>query len=160
MGTQVQRDALCSILKDLQLTPEAKASFCTSILAVKWHGNDVQHVLLVMSPPGCLPPGKRRRQQQSWEHVVFYGKDTDWDVLTSQTSPSMTKLELIVKIAVGLGMRCPSEPTLKFLCSWWLVCSHTAEDLCKPGSCFDSANCTWDVWCKQTANNRLGIQFG
>jgi hypothetical protein len=130
IGTQVQRDALCSILKTLQLTPEAKATCTPSILAIKWHGTDVQHVLLVLSPPGCLPPSKRRRQQQSWEHIVFYGRDTDWDVLTSVASPCMTKLELIVKIAIGLGMRCPSEPTLKLLCSWWLVCSHSAEALC------------------------------
>ena len=62
---------------------------------------------------------------------MFYGTDTEWDVLTSQSNPSLTKLELIVQLAIGLGMRCPSEPTLKLLCLWWMVCSHTAEVFCK-----------------------------
>lgn len=62
--------------------------------------------------------------QQSYESIIAYGTSELWDDLVSDITAAF-KLQKILELAFSLGMRCPTEPTIKFICSWWVVSSET-----------------------------------
>ena len=127
--SHMQCAATCAVLEQAQLSAENRADMATTVLEVQWHGQDLQKVLAALSSDaGQLPRSKRRRSQQSFEALVHYCTEEDWAALLAPGT-STCKAEAIVNIALGLGLRCPSEPTIKYLCSWWMVCSETEEEL-------------------------------
>ncbi len=57
-----------------------------------------------------------------------YGTEEFWQDLLAPSVTSV-KLDLLLQLAVRLGLRTPSEPTLKFMTSWWLVASESTREL-------------------------------
>jgi hypothetical protein len=53
-----------------------------------------------------------------------------WEQLASEV-PSSSKLTLLLDLLICLGCRCPSEHSVKLLCSLWLMVSEPAEELLK-----------------------------
>jgi hypothetical protein len=58
----------------------------------------------------------------------LYGSAKDHEFLAGDGGPDV-KLERILRLAISLGLRCPSEYTLKYLASWWMVTTHSSEEL-------------------------------
>ena len=54
--------------------------------------------------------------------IVHYGTEQIWMVLTGDYNEAV-KLETLCKLAIGLGLRCSSEPTTKLFASLWMLCS-------------------------------------
>ncbi len=122
--SRTQAAAVCDLIQRSPLTNEFRAEVVDIALKIQWHGHDSSMVLNSLSPPDALPPNKRRRQQQDYSTLLAFGTQQTWDVLMSDRDSSEVKLEAIIQMAIGLGMRCPTEPTLKFCASFWAVVSE------------------------------------
>ena len=114
------------------LTAEEKADLTVSVCSMKWA--DEAHVASVLShlttdEPQHKLAGQRRRGLQKFTEILNYGDDAFWVALTSADTGSTTKLQCIMSLAIRLGLRLPSEPTLKALCSAWVVATHPASSL-------------------------------
>lgn len=115
----IQRAALEDILGRATLSAQAIAAISELIVQISWHGQDCVHVLRALgSPTGKTP--SQRRAQQSWEGVVNYFTATQWETLT-QEEHSNEKLDLILSVCGSLGLRCPTEPSLKLIASLWML---------------------------------------
>ena len=69
-----------------------------------------------MSTPSANPPVKFARiVLQDFQHFSNYLPDQLWQLLVSKEAPHQQKLESLVDHALKLGMRYPSEPSIKFL---------------------------------------------
>ncbi len=127
--SKVQAAAVVASITSQQLPVNTVADLATEVLDIKWHPADLQRVLAALSPDRAPAPGKRRKAMQSWEAVLDYCTESDWETLLASDASSGAKMELIIRVAVGVGLRCPTEPTIKFLASWWLCCSTKPEDI-------------------------------
>jgi hypothetical protein len=127
--SKVQAAAFVASITLQQLPVNTVADLATEVLDIKWHPADLQRVLAALSPDYVPAPGKRRRAMQSWEALLDYCTESDWETLLASDASSGAKMEMIIRVAVGIGLRCPTEPTIKFLTSWWLCCSSKPEDI-------------------------------
>jgi hypothetical protein len=94
------------------------------VLTMAWFDMDATRVLEALSPPRPLAVQVRRRSQQHWSPaVILYGTSRDHEMLAGEAVPEV-KLDRIVRLTIALGLRCPSEHTIKFLTSWWLYVSN------------------------------------
>lgn len=126
--SQVQAAAVCEVLMSQPTSAELRAGLCSTVVEMKWHGDDAARVLGALSEKGPLPATKRRRTAQHYAPAVLsYGRQEDQELLASSSGSSDMKLERILQLCVGIGLRCPSEGTLKLLASWWMVATHGNE---------------------------------
>lgn len=121
--SKLQLAAMAEVLSEGELSATERADLSNAALACEWHGQDAMAVLTAMVPPESQFV-KRRRVQQSYENIVAYGTCELWDDLVSDVSPAF-KLQKILDLAFSLGLRCPTEPTIKLLTSWWVVSAET-----------------------------------
>ncbi len=128
--SRLQSNAVVELINNAQLTAEARADIAQLVVAVKWAGRDGQHVLGVLTPSEPLPAKVRRRSQQIWCPMLFhYFTEPQWGTLESTTVEPDGKLDLILKTAASLGLRCPTEGSLKLICSLWVHCTHSPDAL-------------------------------
>ncbi len=120
--SRAQAAALSSTVATSGLNAEERANLSVVVLGLKWHGDDAASVLQTVSPPesSVAMQLKRRRVNQVYDSIVQYGTEEWWQDMTGLNSQTV-KLGLVIMLAIRLGLRCPTEPTLKFLCSLWLV---------------------------------------
>jgi len=120
---------------------DALAGLCAEILGMKWFGNDHTVILDAMRPQSTtLPPGKRRRSQQHWSpQILGYATRQDHELLSNPDIAAHIKIDRIINVCMDLGLRCPSEQTMKYICSWWQVVSHSPSALGQL-STFDKMN--------------------
>ena len=121
--SKLQLAAMAEVLSEGELSATERADLPNAALACEWHGQDAMAVLTAMVPPESQFV-KRSRVQQSYENIVAYGTCELWDDLVSDVSPAF-KLQKILDLAFSLGLRCPTEPTIKLLTSWWVVSAET-----------------------------------
>ena len=76
---------------------------------MKWHGPDMQTVLASLSEGVPAPLSKKRRCQQNFDAVHNYGTATFWATVLEESTPSSGKLNSIMQLAIGVGLRLPSE---------------------------------------------------
>lgn len=94
---------------------------------IKFAPGDLEQVLAALK--GVKPPDasrKRRRCQQDFLSIMQYGTATLWESL-SMPGHRDTKLLDILSLAMSLGLRLPSEHSIKLLCSWWIVISEPED---------------------------------
>jgi hypothetical protein len=127
--SRTQSAAFLSVLSSATLTAEQKADLTVGVLQCKWHGLDSTAVMQMLAAPVVGHRlGLRRRASQSFEAMFQYGTEGFWQDLLAPSVTSV-KLDLLLQLAVRLGLRTPSEPTLKFMTSWWLVASESTREL-------------------------------
>jgi hypothetical protein len=127
--SRTQAAALQSVLSGATLTAEQKADLAVGVLQCKWHGLDATAVMQMLAAPVVGHRlGSRRRASQCFEAMFQYGTEEFWQDLLAPSVASV-KLDLLLQLAVRLGLRIPSEPTLKFITSWWLVASEDTREL-------------------------------
>ena len=131
--SEIQATALVKILSDGQLDADAKAELSVLTMTVPWaHPDHAASVLEVCSSVGVtLPVGKRRRTSQDYKSVCNYGSEEFWAHLKSTTTPPSAKLSSICQLTIHLGLRCPTEPTLKLMCSLWQLTVAESQALAK-----------------------------
>lgn len=131
--SQVQANALSSMLASANLSDVEKADLTTLICDVKWASPDeattvVSVLLQTGAKAGPLPEAKRRRGLQDFTAVHGYLTQEQWDQLGSDI-PGTSKLHLLMQAVQRLGLRLPTEHTSKWLTCLWMHCSHTAGSI-------------------------------
>ena len=57
----------------------------------------------------------------------MYGNEEFWQALTNHEETSLSKQAVIIRLAIALGLRLPSEPSAKFMCSLWMVANENRQ---------------------------------
>lgn len=112
-----------------QLTAELRSDLSVALTKIPWHINtDVSAVVNSLMPAvhGHRAP---RRALQNYTSLFLYGTETFWNALLSQSHNSLSKLQLICNLGMAMGLRLPSEPTLKIMTSLWCFAVHNHESL-------------------------------
>jgi hypothetical protein len=128
--SKAQSAALVEMLGAAVLTAVERADLANLVVAMSWcEPDDGNSVLAALTPvTSMLPPGKRRRTQQDFLAFCNFGTEELWSQLLGG-APASAKLGIALQWAIGLGLRCPTEHTMKWLCSVWLAVSQTEAEL-------------------------------
>jgi hypothetical protein len=128
--SKTQAAALREMLGTAVLTAMDRADLANVVVGINWcEPEDGTSVLAALAPvTSTLPPGKRRRTQQDFMAFCNFGTDEFWNQLLGEV-PTSAKLNIILQWAIGLGLRCPSEHSMKWLCSVWLAVGQTEAEL-------------------------------
>jgi hypothetical protein len=128
--SKAQAAALQEMLGTAVLTAMDRADLANLVVGINWcDPEDGNSVLAALAPEtSTLPPGKRRRSQQDFLAFCNFGTVEFWNQLLGDV-PTSAKLNIILQWAIGLGLRCPSEHTMKWLCSVWLAVGQTEAEL-------------------------------
>ncbi len=112
------------------LTAVDRADLANAVVGINWcEPEDGNMVLAALTPEtSTLPPGKRRRSQHDFLGFCNFGTEVFWNQLLGDV-PTSAKLGIILQWAIGLGLRCTSEHTMKWLCSVWLAVGQTEAEL-------------------------------
>ena len=102
------------------LQPEMLAELCNFATSVPWEEPDLERILNSLSSVGTHRSRKRRRAQHNFTILMDFFTDADWKNLAASTSKGGV-LSAIIRRAWQLGLRTPSEPTLKAMNSAWAV---------------------------------------
>jgi hypothetical protein len=128
--SKAQSAALREMLVTSVLTAVDRADLANAVVGIEWcEPEDGTSVLAALTPDtSTLPPGKRRRSQQDFLAFANFGTEEFWSQLLGD-APTSAKLRIILQWAVGLGLRCPTEHTVKWLCSLWLAVGQSEAEL-------------------------------
>ena len=112
--SKAQSAALREMLGAAVLTAVDRADLANTVVAMNWCEPDDGNSVLAALTPGTsmLPPSKRRRVQQDFLGFCNFGTEEFWSQLLGD-APTSAKLGIILQWAIGLGLRCPSEHTVK-----------------------------------------------
>ena len=117
--SQLQSAALTRMVADAKgLTAEEVVQIATLVAALPWAAERDATSVLDALPTGS-PPTKRRRGQQDFTSMHHYMSAMQWESLQDPQVAEDVKLQSIISHLIRLGLRCPSEPTNKWLCSLW-----------------------------------------
>jgi hypothetical protein len=121
--SELQASSASQMIASATLTADEQAELASMIVAVPWANEaDIGRILGAFTAGPALPVLKRRRSQQDFSTVHHYLTTRMWDAMLDATTPPDTKLTALLGHCMKLGMRCPTEPSIKWVCSLWLVC--------------------------------------
>jgi hypothetical protein len=128
--SELQSVAVAAMVASATVTPAEQVDLATMAASLPWvSGADVDRVLAAFTVQSPLPPGKRRRSQQDFLMVHHFFTEGMWNSMLEPSTPADIKLTAILGHLIKLGMRCPTEPTIKWVTSLWLVCSTDPVEL-------------------------------
>ncbi len=128
--SELQAGAVAAMVASATLSAAEQVELATMAVTVQWASEaDVSRVLAAFTVESPLPPGKRRRSQQDYTMVHHFLTTGMWDAMMDPSTPADVKLTALLGHLVKLGMRCPTEPTVKWITSLWLVCSTDPVEL-------------------------------
>lgn len=126
--SRLQCAALCELFEQVAPSAEERAELASKIIGFHWAGDHGVRVLSALTPTE-EPGPKKRRSQQNFDAMVSYGTQEFWDHLGDSAAVSNSKLDSIISMGIRLGLRCPSEHTLKLMNSLWVFCSEPNDRL-------------------------------
>ena len=130
--SELQAAATSAMIASATLSAADQAELGMVAVGVPWASEaDLAKVLGAFAVEAPLAPRKRRRSQQDFLAIHHYLTGRMWDAMLDGTVPSDTKLIALVGHCIHLGMRCPTEPSLKWVCSLWLVCCTDPGELAR-----------------------------
>ena len=118
--SRLQKDAIMELLSSPSTVNDAtsRAEISEVIIKMPWCGTDGDELLAALVPPKPVKgPTHSRRRQQEYECLVHYGTEELWRIMQSDAAGDH-KLQIMIQFAAALGLRCPSEHTLKFMNSF------------------------------------------
>jgi hypothetical protein len=87
---------------------------------------------ILASLTAAIPTGKdKRRAQQNFMAFTLYGTQQWWDNFLDPTVPTENKMHSLFSLVSNLGLRLPTEHSLKYMCSAWVVATHSTDELAK-----------------------------
>jgi hypothetical protein len=132
--SELQSGAVAAMVASATLTADETSELAIIAVGVQWASEaDVNRVLAAFTVQPSLPPGKRRRSQQDYTKAHHFLTARMWEAMLDPQTPSDVKLTALLGHFVKLGLRCPSEPTIKWLTSLWLVSSTDPVELGRMG---------------------------
>ena len=124
--SRLQSDAVIQLAKTAvtELSAATRADLVSVVMSVPWSTGHGEAILAVFTPTSPQEVVIRRRRQQCYTPALMsYLTQAEWDILM-QLGDHQCKLECILQALLQLGLRCPSEPTLKMATSLWILCTH------------------------------------
>ncbi len=104
-------------------------------LMVPWAADgDRDRVLSAFQSSEPVTAASRRKKQQHYNTIHMYLTEHMWDAMMDPDVQKDTKLNALVTHCFKLGMRNPTEPSMKLICSLWLMCCHSNGDLSRMSS--------------------------
>ena len=103
---------------------------------------------LAASDGRCAKKARRRRDQQNYNFLPLYFSKEMWDALVSKDVSPDAKLQAILLHAIRVGLRLPTEPSMKLMCSLWILVSSEPSELNN-----------MDVICKALRHHRVKDDF-
>ena len=125
----LQKAALEQLLADHSLGAEQRAALAEDLIKIQWHGQDGLALLSTLTSQASKPAAKRRRCGQSYETIVQFLTEGEWNTLTTDGHPASVKLHVLLSACVSLGLRTPTEPCLKFLASVWMLLAMGIDEI-------------------------------
>jgi hypothetical protein len=132
--SRLQAAAIIEVIGKSSLSNQVRADLSGTVLALNLHQPDMQAILGALSDGVASSLAKRRRVQQNWMAVHNYGTAEFWMRLKDPAMPGSCKLNLILQLAIGLGCRLPTEPSMKWMTSWWLSIAEEQSEVAKMDS--------------------------
>ena len=129
--SRVQAAALADLFRTNALSPEACAMVADDLCRMNWHKDDARGLLDMLAPPKPPAALKRRRSQQNYLSILHFFTGPMWDIFLSAEESSETKKAMLLQFCIDLGLRCPTEHSIKLLTSIWVVLSETRDSLSK-----------------------------
>jgi len=117
----IQSKALSEAIRATELDAGGLSDVCEAVMQLPWHGQDLQGLLAELDKRVEAKRPPTRRSLQCYLAITSYADAGTMEVLNNPSPMSDDKLATILGLALALGLRCPTEPTLKLLCSWWLM---------------------------------------
>ena len=111
------------------MSPELRADLSTAVQRIRFHKDTDSSMVLQALMPSRIGTRAARRPSQDFQTLHEYGTPAFWRVMVDISTNTMCKLELLLNLAIHLGLRLPSEPCLKYMTSLWLVCSFSKDTL-------------------------------
>ena len=130
--SKMQAAALVSMVKTAVLTDDEKADVSSLIVALSWFcPEDCSAVVDAMVAKGSAgeAAGKKRRGLQDYTAFLGYGHADFWKLMANPSVPPASKLTSLCQWLLKLGLRLPSEHTIKLVTSFWMMQVHSAESL-------------------------------
>ena len=131
--SKIQANAISDMCSaDSSLNSDSKSSLAEAVMTVRWA--KPEHAELVLSTL-CAPDsrgakrGRRRRDHQDFRCLHLYLSEDMWKGLLDTASSSDAKLQAILQHSLRLGLRLPTEPSTKLMCSLWLLVSCDSAEL-------------------------------
>jgi hypothetical protein len=130
--SRLQAAAIIELIGQSTLSSQVRADLSGTVLAMNLHQPDMHAVLGALTDGVAVSSlAKRRRMQQNWMAVHNYGTAEFWTRLQDPAMPGSCKLDLILQLAIGLGCRLPTEPSMKWMTSWWLSAAEEPSEVAK-----------------------------
>ncbi len=130
--SRLQAAAIMELIGQSTLSSQARADLSGTVLAMNLHQPDMHAVLGALGDGVAVATlAKRRRIQQNWMAVHNYGTAEFWTRLQDPAMPGSCKLDLILQPAIGLGCRLPTEPSIKWMTSWWLSVAEEPSEVAR-----------------------------
>ena len=125
----IQMAAILDMVSTQKLTNIDKSAVCEMVLEVNWYEGHLDKLLGELAEDADEPRRAKRRQLQDFMAIAMYGSRQFWDRMMAESTGKDEKLSLLIGLCISLGLRLPSEPTFKLLCSLWMFMSESREQL-------------------------------
>ena len=127
----VQASALADMLSTAELEPDRKLELLGLLVTVPWACDE--HAHRVMEPlasddTAAAQRGKRRRALQDYKAFVHYFSESMWESLNDTAISPDAKLTCMLQFLVRLGLRLPTEHTVRLMASLWMMVSNRSLD--------------------------------
>ena len=131
--SQIQATAISDVCSaDRSLNSDSKSSLAEAIVTVRWAKPEhAELVLSMLAAPDAkgTKRGRRRRDNQDFRFLYLYLSEDAWKGLLAPGNSSDAKLQAILQHVLRLGLRLPTEPCSKMMCSLWLLVSCEPDEL-------------------------------
>jgi hypothetical protein len=121
------KSAIAGARKDM--APDQIAATTTTLTTLDWASDE--HMLAVLhelNPPSSHEKLLKRRCMQDYLFLANYFPKHVWTILQDPTVDKELKLGEMLRLMCQLGLRTPSEQSIKRLASLWVVVSHEVTD--------------------------------
>ena len=129
-ASRTQAAALVATISQLQpqLSLDEKAALSILVGEVRWAGTDMDPIMAALSPAE-VAKSKTRHSMQNYMSVHEYFTADEWRVMQDSKATISHTRDVICSRCAKLGLRTPSEQTVKWLTCLLLVLCETPESL-------------------------------
>ena len=129
--SKIQATAIADMCTE-ELSSEIKGLLAVDVVQINWAKPEHPELVLsklASSDGRCAKKARRRRDQQNYNFLPLYFSSEMWDALLSKEVSPDAKLQAILLHAIRVGLRLPTEPSMKLMCSLWVLASSEPSEL-------------------------------
>jgi len=115
-----------------KLSSETQALLAIDVVQIQWAQPEHSELILsklAESDSRYAKKARRRRDQQDCEFMTSYFTSEMWDTMLNAEVTDDAKLLCIITHTIRMGLRLPTEPTHKLMCSLWTLISESTSTI-------------------------------